>query len=154
MNKRPAKRSSLGVGKDIGGCIYLHKQYEHLLPANHLAQAKRYLYLVSPAFVYNVIKYDKKSHRITFFSSLHFDLVHEPAAGSYITIDTLGNYKHRYESKLWHHKWMFVGDDYTGFDVNESMARSAWWTSLPDVNRSKIGNPTYWDELMSKHGGN
>jgi hypothetical protein len=54
---------------------------------------------------------------------------------------------------IYHHKWMFVSDDYTGFDVNASREWSRYWTNHPAVKalakrdpkwRSKIGNYDYW----------
>ena len=41
-----------------------------------------------------------------------------------------------------------VRPDYDGFDYNQSMLRSAQWTSTLEgtgINRNKIGNKNYWD---------
>ena len=41
-----------------------------------------------------------------------------------------------------------VRPDYDGFDYNESMLRSAQWTSALEgtgINTNKIGNKNYWD---------
>jgi hypothetical protein len=40
---------------------------------------------------------------------------------------------------------MWVADDYTGFDVKESKLRSLEWTSLPNIDRTRIGQKKYWD---------
>ena len=47
---------------------------------------------------------------------------------------------------IYHHKWCFVADDYGGFDVKASKARSSAWESLdPPVNKRKIGRRTHWE---------
>lgn len=46
---------------------------------------------------------------------------------------------------IYHHKWLFVADDYRGFDVAESKARSEQWIALGDVDRSRIGRKSYWE---------
>jgi hypothetical protein len=45
---------------------------------------------------------------------------------------------------IYHHKWLFVADDYDGFDVEESKARSDAWLALPEVDKSRIGRACYW----------
>jgi hypothetical protein len=49
---------------------------------------------------------------------------------------------------IYHHKWLFVDDDYRGFNVEESKARSQLWISLGDVDRSRIGRQSYWQEQV------
>lgn len=36
-------------------------------------------------------------------------------------------------------------DDYLGFDIAESKARSSLWIALGDVDRSRIGRKSYWE---------
>ncbi|MCU0720689.1 MAG: hypothetical protein MUC83_13355 [Pirellula sp.] len=38
-----------------------------------------------------------------------------------------------------------MADDYPGFDVAESKARSIRWIDLGDVDRSRIGRKSYWE---------
>ena len=45
---------------------------------------------------------------------------------------------------IYHHKWLFVADDYDGFDVEESKSRSDAWLALPQVDKSRIGRACYW----------
>ena len=48
--------------------------------------------------------------------------------------------------QIYHHKWLFVKDDYKGFDVEESKKRSIKWLSVSDkINMSKIGYKNYWE---------
>ncbi len=47
---------------------------------------------------------------------------------------------------IYHHKWLFVPDDYTGFNVAESKARSEQWIALSGVDRSRIGRLSFWEQ--------
>ena len=49
---------------------------------------------------------------------------------------------------IYHHKWLFVDDDYRGFNVEESKVRSQHWIGLGDVDRSRIGRESYWNEQV------
>jgi len=46
---------------------------------------------------------------------------------------------------IYHHKWLFVADNYQGFDVAASKQRSELWMKLPDVDRSRIGRKSFWE---------
>lgn len=139
------KRSSLGVGKAIGGETYLHKMYEGDIPnQGALIHAKEVLERNHPDFNYNVVRFNKDG-QFTFFSSPDFDTSHEPVAGKYVTV--LGKEsKAGQTGNIWHHKWLWVKDDYPGFDVDESYNRSKTWLQLPNINFSRIGNKKVWDE--------
>ena len=139
----PIKRASIGVGKNMGGTLYLHRDYESKLPNQPaLAHAKQTLAAQHPGFNYNVVKAEK-SGRHTFFNSKEFDTEHEPAGGDYVVVE--GNRTAPGSTgMLWHHKWMWVGDDYPGFDVNESFDRSRRWLQIPNINFNHIGNPAIW----------
>ena len=50
------------------------------------------------------------------------------------------------DSYIYHHNWLFVADDYQGFDVELSKARSQQWIALGNVDRSRIGRKSYWEE--------
>jgi hypothetical protein len=49
---------------------------------------------------------------------------------------------------IYHHKWLFVDDDYRGFDTEQSKARSQQWITLGDVDRARIGRQSYWQEQV------
>lgn len=139
----PIKRARIGVGKDMGGILYLHRDYEPLLPNQPaLAHAKRTLDAQHPGFQYNVVKAEK-SGRHTFFNSPDFDTEHEPTGGQYVVTEG-GRSAPGATGQLWHHKWMFVGDDYKGFNVDDSFDRSRRWLQIPGINFNHIGNPAIW----------
>jgi hypothetical protein len=139
-------RSRYGVGKDIGGALYLHHAYESQLPNQpQLIAAKRVLKAQHPDFKYNVVKHNIRNNRTTFFNSPDFDTADEPTAGEYVTVE--GNRSKRSATKsIWHHKWQFVDDNYGGFDVDKSFKRSKAWLAIPGINFSHIGNKDIWEK--------
>ena len=59
---------------------------------------------------------------------------------------------------IYHHKWLFVRDDYDGFDVAESRTRSERIMMLEGVDHSRIGKRQYWIDnvlpmLVGSSGG-
>lgn len=141
----PIKRSKLGVGKDIGGEIYLHRQYEsEVLNQAALGKAKAALAENYPAFKYRALKFDKAG-RFTFFEAPDFDTADEPTPGNYITVTPDGKAKPGSTKSIWHHKWLWVKDGYKGFDVSTSFERSKKWLALPDIDFSRIGSKEVWE---------
>ena len=132
-----------GIGKEIGGNVYCHRQYEDQFPADELAAAKSVL----PAdFEYNIVKYDLKTHTFSFIFSHDFDTVEEPSVDGGITVKADGTSK-RFGNAGWiyHHKWLWVDDAYRGFDVESSKLRSLKWASLSGIDRARIGQRAFWD---------
>jgi len=128
----------------------VHRQYEHLLgPA--VDEAKQHL---PPDFEYTVVKHQARAGRISFIHSPDFDTAPEPIVGLVVTVSANGTARIRYppdDPFIYHHKWLFVSDDYPGFDVVESKARSCAWAVLPDVDRMRIGRMSYWQKTVVPH---
>lgn len=142
------KRSRYGVGKDIGGMLYLHRNYDDVIPAQDaLREAKDVLADQHPSFSYNVVRWDYRANKFTFVNSPDFDTADEPTTGNFITVDPdTGKTKSGKSSAIWHHKWLWVKDDYRGFDVQESFERSRLWLTIPDIQFNKIGNRSHWEQ--------
>ena len=136
-----------GVGKEIGGAIYVHRQYEDVF-GDVVANAREYL---PEGFVYRVVKYDSRSGNVSFVESPDFDTADEPIVGEIVTVKPDGIVRRRKQAadpEIYHHKWLFVRDDYCGFDVIESRQRSEQWTALTNVDRARIGRKSYWEEQV------
>jgi hypothetical protein len=128
-----------GVGKSIGGYVYLHKDYEMVLPIQELSRAKEQIC----SFEYNCLKYGREG--ITFFNCEEFDNETCPVVGEYIKVYQDQIY-HGYSKSIWHHKWLWVKDDYQGFNVECSFEYSrSWVMKAMDVRR--IGNKEYWEDV-------
>ncbi|MCK5605530.1 hypothetical protein KAR91_26795 [Candidatus Pacearchaeota archaeon] len=147
-----ARSNNYGVGKFIGGKIYVHRQYEDVIPDINLI--KDYIKF-SPrdllSHPYNVVIYSRMGKRYSFVEAPNFDTAHEPTVGRITTFTLNGNSSYsRSLSSIYHHKWLFVKDDYTGFDVQESFDRSKEWTALGGIHYSRIGSPTYWATIRQR----
>lgn len=132
-----------GVGKDIAGAVYVHRQYEEVF-GDVVLEAKRHL---PKSYEYQVVKYDARTGNVSFVESKDFDSTDEPTVGEVVIVrkDTTTRHQRRLDDPpIYHHKWMFVRDDYRGFDVEASKRRSKQWLSLANVDRSRIGRLSYW----------
>lgn len=150
------------VGKMVGGDLYLHRRYANaVIPAPHghtvlhtyamsIAEGVREKY--EPDFQYNCIRYFSRNSRdyIRFDEAPDFDTAREPHVGNTMTIELrYGTYVMKSYQSIWHHKWMWVMDDYPGFDVRESFEWSKYWASrLPEI--AKATDETFRAQLR-KH---
>jgi DNA phosphorothioation-associated putative methyltransferase len=143
----PARSRRFGVGKEIGYAVYVHRDYEDLL-GQTVEWAKRHL---PEHYEYNVVKLNQRNDSVSFIQCPGFDIEHEPAITAIIVVNATGQIQRRTmpsDPYIYHHKWLFVADDYRGFDVAASEARSERWISLGDVDRSRIGRKTYWEDYV------
>jgi len=136
------------VGKAIGGGVYAHRDYEtEIVPSDVLANAQQSL----DGFDYNIVKYVPKTGAVTFIQSPDFDTAPEPMVGPMLLVKPDGTKKAMSPSGdpwIYHHKWLFVRDDYPAFDVNESKQRSVKWMALPDIDYSRIGKKSFWEKFV------
>ena len=98
-------------------------------------------------YAYDVVKYNRRTNAVSFIQCPEFDIEPEPSIAGVVTVRADGTVQRRAvpsDPPIYHHKWLFVDDDYTGFDVEESKRRSAAWLALPDVDKSRIGRRSYW----------
>lgn len=147
MSWTPKRSQTFGVGKEIGGAVYVHRSSESVL-GEVVASAKTHL---PPDFQYDVVKLTFRSNEVSFVSSPDFDTADEPIVGMSVTVAPDGTVRHRSESRnpqIYHHKWLFVAADYPGFDVVQSMERSKLWLALSDVDAKRIGRKEYWETLV------
>jgi hypothetical protein len=136
------------VGKRMGQFLYLHRNYVDYLPAPQQLTIKR-ANLHIGNFKYNVIKIQVVTECvIVFINSPDFDTADEPMVGNFrrVTLDNSSGLllKEGHSKYIWHHKWLWVMDDYKGFDVEASFERSAKWLGIEGIDVTRIGNPEYW----------
>lgn len=127
------KRSKYGVGKSIGGSIYLHRLYHSdVIPDEDYDEAVQILEGAGyDENDFNCIRWDPKVNSISFQEAPDFDTAREPVVGDYITVDyATGKIKKGHSDYIWHHRWLWVRNDYTGFDVQESWEWSKRWLSI------------------------
>lgn len=147
-----ARSSTYGVGKFIGGKLYVHRQYEDVIPDINLI--KDYIKFSPRELLthpYNVVIYSRIGRRYSFVEVPNFDTVDEPEVGRITTFRLNGNHPvSRSSGSIYHHKWLFVKDDYTGFSVQESFDRSKAWLALRGVYHARVGSPRYWDIIKRR----
>lgn len=134
-----------GVGKKIGGKIYIHYKYaDKVIAMKDLYDA---IMLLPSDFRYNCIMVDtRKPHVIRFDEAPDFDVAREPHPGNFIEVDIYNESIRRgHSDMIWHHKWMWVDDDYDGFDINESYEWSKRWTQ---VITHPSGSKKVWEEQI------
>lgn len=152
--------SRLGVGKRVGGNLWLHKSYaSEFIPQDLLKSAESKL---PNWFCYDVVRVSRDQSEICFIFSPDFDSSNEPmVSDSFLfrvdEVEGLTLKSHTKPQKdplIYHHKWMFVRDDYRGFSVSDSKERSLNWKALLGVNRSsssKIGRLSFWDSWLAEN---
>lgn len=142
-------RSKYGVGKFIGEDLYLHRNYVEDLPndiKNKVAQAEQHL----SGFKYNTLKIELNGGQVTFINSEDFDTAPEPTVGEYTLVDLDKNTSRTGKSNsIWHHKWLWVKDDYRGFDVDDSFERSKKYLKM-DIDFKRIGDKDFWEKNYAK----
>lgn len=147
----PIKRYKNNVGKHFGTQIYVHKQYaSEVVPSELLTAAANTLKKSNPSFKYNSIMFDAKAKIIRFDEAPDFDSAREPHVGNYIIINPDQSIRAGRSNNIWHHKWLWVKDNYRGFDVNKSKEWSRLWLSkLPEVAK---GTDDSWNKQLHSHG--
>ena len=129
----------------LTNAFYVHHQYEDLLGGT-VEWAKRHL---PEHYEYTVVKLNQRNDSDSFIYCPAFDAEHEPAIAAIIVVSADGTAQRRTtpsDPYIYHHKRLFVADDYQGFDVEQSKARSQQWIALGNVDRSRIGRKSYWEE--------
>lgn len=140
----PTRSREFGVGKQVGSAVYVHRDFSARLGP----VVTRARMLVPEDFVYDVVKYDRRTGVVSFVQCPDFDTQPEPRITAFLVVRPDGTVQRRTapaDPYIYHHKWLMVADDYGGFDVHQSQRRSASWLALADVDKSRIGRESYWN---------
>lgn len=148
--------------KKVVNCYYVHKsnidELYDKLPSFIISAVKATFQegVELYGFGFDIVKVDVKRKTVSLIECPTFNILEEPIVGdSYCyNIDTdtwkviLGG------SKVYHHKWQFVGPDYKGFDIYASKRRSEILNSIQEFkeNKSRIGNFDYWCDFLKRNG--
>ena len=155
--------------KTVGSAHYVHRSNIDELYIKYVKEKDKANFVKFISYVehngprYDIVKYDDKGS-ITLITSPDWNIANEPLVGmcyhwkSGSWFDNLGvigdcrvtkNFR-----QIYHSKWMFVSDNYKGFDVELAKQRTKLWNSLPDIKEVKkyIGYKKYWVEYLEKYG--
>ena len=124
------------IGKVIGGKVYMHLDYIDTLPSPEQAR----IALDAAGGKFKTVSYDPVNEIYMFNEAPRFDVESEPAPMKSVKVEMDGDdvekvFPAKVINQIWHHKWMWVDDNYRGFDVQESYNWSKQWAS-------KISNPS------------
>lgn len=147
------KRYKNNVGKQVGSQIYVHKLYANeVIPKILLQKAENILTKSNPDFDYNAIMFDPKQGIIRFDQASDFDTAREPHVGDYIVVYINENkpLQTGHSDSIWHHKWLWVKDDYTGFNVDKSKEWSRIW--LSKLDEPAKGTDLTWNSQLKNVG--
>lgn len=101
----------------------------------------------------------KNWNELTLIECDDFDSVQEPTVGRSFSLksdQTLRVVEPPANNPLiYHHKWLFVRDDYAGFNVVTSKQRSLSWRAIAGQDRqlsSRIGRKDFWVTWLASAG--
>lgn len=155
--------------KKVGNAMYVHRSNvielaEHM-PSRDYDALLRLLMKANKRYRFEIVKYEKGN--VSLIDSPDWNTENEPTvgdsyrwkAGAYF--DSKGDLmppvirRHNPENpQIYHSKWMFVGPNYKGFDVDKARIRSALWQSvLPHTKdvKSRIGYRRYWNAILERY---
>jgi hypothetical protein len=139
-------------GKAVAGRLYFHRSTLRL-QEQRVQDAVAAAEQQTSGWVWDVARVDRTAEQVALVKCPDWDTAPEPTVGAMAVVtlgpDSQGPRILDPMGMIYHHKWMFVADDYLGFDVEESKARSVAWEALdPPVDKAKIGRRQYWEERV------
>lgn len=148
--------------KRVGYCLYVHKSNIKELRTkltddmNIMLDSVIHCVEVELDVPYHIIKVDTKNQKISVIECFDWDKYEEPTVGNSYCFDcnTMRYSMKKGGTKVYHHKWMFVSDDYKGFNLRSNRTRTDLLNTIPEFvnNKSRIGNLDYWLEFLKKYG--
>ena len=149
--KTKIERSDYGVGKRIGKKIYFHADYASaVVPTDILTNALQVAQ--QQGFQYNTMMYDEGTNAVRFDESKDFDFAREPSPGRMLTVYPDGRVTRSKTDQIFHHKWLWVTPDYSGFDTAESQAWSATWLKANEGKSAPSGYTKQWNSKLRQIG--
>ena len=150
--------------KKVVNAYYAHKSnLKELMEKTSCFELAEFVEAAEDAgYDFTIVKYDRGA--VTLLKSADWDTANEPLVdvayrwapdawynedGTLATPKTMKNGR-----QIYHNKWQFVADDYTGFDIEKAKQRTKDWNAIPGIEKikNKIGNKNFWVELLKENG--
>jgi hypothetical protein len=136
-------------GKIVRNNLYIHRDYRHTADIPEHLYITRYDRMMGKDMPgVDIIKHDRNHGTVSLIKCFDFDGLEEPIIQMVWTDLRQINYTY-YTGAIYHHKWMMVGDDYRGFDMEASKRRSERIKQVmfenPGIAPNQIGNQVYWE---------
>lgn len=144
--------------KKIGGAIYIHRSNVDSLDEIEFEKIWNRLYFLAnsdyPCNSYDVIKI--KDDIVSFIEVEGWDELREPIVGNSYAVKPDGTIKltpkRKNNPQIYHHKWMFVSEDYNGFDVEKEKEWSKRWQSIvPKGLSASLGSRNNWEKFLKEY---
>jgi hypothetical protein len=149
-----------GVGKRVGNRLYLHADYAleaiaRIKAKNPSVGLRMELALNMrikefPAFQFCCLRLDLKDGMVRFDEAPDFDTAREPHVGKWLLVCHDGYARRGVSQAIWHHKHLWVKDEYQGCNVQAAQAWSA--TFLPLIAGVPRASDRTW-RLQLKNAG-
>jgi hypothetical protein len=139
------------VGRRTGTKIYVHRFYsDYVVDIDYY----KYLDLLGKMFPemerkFNCLSWNKLTKEIKFFYSPDFDTAREPHIGEWVSISNDKTIRKGKSDLIWHHKWLWVRNNYTKFDAYESINWSELWLSKLKEPAKKTDKD--WKKQLKKY---
>lgn len=136
------------VGKLVERKLYFHKLYaKEFIPESAWKKAIKEINISD----YNTIRYNLVNKEIAFMECPNFDIEDEPILGNIaIVYPDRKEVVLKYSNTIYHHKWLWVKDDYQGFDILASWKRSQEYLAL--LNEAPKGTMKSWQKQLEEIG--
>lgn len=144
------------IGKTIGTKIYVHKNYMEYAGIYINKEILRSAYRLTEYLPhYNCIRYNKKTKELALQYSHNFDTADEPTVDETVMVKSTGEIKTTKSNpdnpQIWHHRWLWVDEYYSGFDVAKSKKRSIMYMKyITKEDKQKMGYKNYWDKIRTR----
>ena len=115
-------RYSKGVGKYSNKWISMQWNYAaEIIPFNRFLEAQSAISKKYPLFATECISYNDRTKEIRFEYCPDFDISDTPTITATVTYDPkIKSLRYQECNLMIDHKWLYVKDDYTGFNVEEA----------------------------------
>ena len=134
--------------------LYVHKSNLSELGEENVKIVEERKKLIGD-FDYDVIKFDTDTENITFIECPEVDKIHEPMVGKqYLTKKKKKKKLMPSKGQIYHKKYMFVAENYTGFDIEAEKKRAEKYDEMLKKHedkkiKSKIGYRKKWIEVLA-----
>ena len=139
--------------KKVMKSLYVHKSNLSELGEDRVKIVEERKKLIGD-FDYDVIKFDTDTENITFIECPEFDKIHEPMVGKQYSDKEKWRKKIMpSKGQIYHKKYMFVAENYTGFDIEAEKKRAEKYDELLKNHedkkiKNKIGYRKKWIEVL------
>lgn len=147
--------------KRVGYNLYAHKSNLEELRSKLSNEMKGFLNAVLITvehdldIPYHIVKVDTKKKRVSVIECPTWNKYYEPIVGdSYcFNMETIAYSMKKGGNKVYHHRWMFVSENYKGFDIKKSQERTweLWDNPEFQENKNRVGNLDYWLDFLKRY---